>query len=452
MIRSSVKTHSLDIPVIDVDLKWESSGQDDSIGIVDWGCRQKVRVPVPSGLGDWWGKNMLRRTLQIIALCVGAFGLALPAQAQFRFTAEALFMDRDNDGGRQLLNGPDSISSGGDNGFQTGHRFTLGASYDAFDLEFIAAQIYGWDYSSTGTLTSPLIFDDTATNPLFAVPAPNTLAFTNTLYNAATAITVEDDESERLKAGATWYVNGSSNFQDYQINVGTNPTRNPWRVSLGWRQMRLNEANGIGISGTFDALDTATGAAPGGFGDGPNNALSDGALTDAGFSLLSGTGNGYDASAQPPEGPDTLLIYYQSGTQNLLNGAQVSGSYDLFPESPIDLTLLGRFGVFNNEASATLGEYLVGSQHDDSVYQRTYAKTKNTVAFGGTLGATAMFPLTDYISATMGYEATFVSNLALAPSQVSGLSNTPVGARNYSVNTSGQLILHGATLGLLVTW
>ena len=395
---------------------------------------------------------MLRRTLQIIALCVGALGLAIPAQAQFRFSTEALFMDRDNDGGRQLLNGPDSINSGGDNGFQTGLRFTIGASYDVYDLEFIAAQVYGWNYSSTGTLASPLIFDDTATNPLFAVPAPNTLAFTNSLYNAATAITLEDNESERLQAGATWYVNGSSNFQDYQINVGTNPTLYPWRVSVGWRQMRLNEANGVGISGTFDALDTATGAAPGSPGDEPNNSLSDDALVDAGFSLLSGTGNGYDASALPPTGPDTLLVYYQSGTTNLLNGAQVSGSYDLFPDSAFDLTFLGRFGIFNNEASATLGEYLVGSQHDDSVYQRTYAKSKSTVAFGGTLGVTGLVPLTDYISATFGYEATFVSNLALAPGQLSGLSNTPLGARNYSVNTSGQLIMHGATLGLQLTW
>lgn len=49
MIRSSVKTHSLDISVTDVDLKWESSVQDDSIGNVDWGCRQKVRVLVLRG-------------------------------------------------------------------------------------------------------------------------------------------------------------------------------------------------------------------------------------------------------------------------------------------------------------------------------------------------------------------------------------------------------------------
>lgn len=396
--------------------------------------------------------NMLRRSLQIIALCVGALGLALPAQAQFRFSAEALFMDRDNDGGRQMLNGPDSISSGGNNGFQTGQRFTLGASYDVYDLEFIAAQVYGWNYSSTGTLASPLIFDDTATNPLFALPAPNTLAFTNSLFNAATTVTLEDNESERLQAGATWAVNGSSNFQDYQINVGTNPTRNPWRVSLGWRQMRLNEANGVGIRGTFDALDTATGAAPGDPGDEPNNALSDDALTGAGFSLMSGTGNGFDASALPPTGPDTLLVYYQSGTQNLLNGAQVSGSYDLLPDSSIDLTLLGRVGIFHNDAKAALGEYLVGSLHDDSVYQRTYAQSKSTVAFGGTLGASALFPLTDYISATLGYEATFISNLALAPSQVSGLSDSPLGTRNYSVDTSGKLIMHGATLGLQVNW
>jgi len=395
---------------------------------------------------------MVRRSLQILALCCGALGLIAPAQAQYRFSAEALFMDANNGGARPLLNGPDSISSGGNTGFGNGYRFTLGGTYDAFDLELSAARVDNLNYSSSGTLVNPLIFDDTATNPLFAAPPPNTLAFVNSLYTAATTVAVEDTESERLKAGATWFTNGTLSFEDYQVNIGSNPNRNQWRFGLGYRQMRINGSNNVGISGTFDALDTLTGAAPGTPGDVPNNALTNDSLTGAGYSLFSGLGNGYDASSTPPTGPDTLLLYYESGASNALNGLQASGGYSLTPDSPVDLQLFGRAGIFHNQAQGRVGEYLVGSVNDDSVYRRTYNSSRGGVAFGGTLGAKAVVPLTDYISLTGGYEATYIANVALASSQLGGLSNSPIGVRRYTVHNGDKLLIHGATLGMTVTW
>ena len=362
-------------------------------------------------------------------------------------------MDRDNSGGQPLLIGRDSLSSGGSTDIQTGYRFTLGGSYDAYDVEFIGDQIDGWRSSSTGTLADPLVFDDTAANPVvIAIPPANTLAFTNSLYSAATSAGVEALESERLQAGATYVVEGASRFQDYQINIGTNPTRNPWRFGIGWRHMRLNENNGVGITGIFDALDTDDAAVAGDATDDLNNALSHGAITGAGYSLRSGTGDGYDAFDVGIVSPDTLRLYYASQTNNILNGAQVSGGYLLFPEGVVNVEVLARAGIYHNYAQGSVSESLVGLVNDDSVYTRAFTDSRNGVAFGGALGAKAAVPVTDYISLTAGYEALYVANVALAPAQLGGLSNSQIGERRYSVQGGDKIIMHGATLGLMVTW
>ena len=398
---------------------------------------------------------MLRQTLQMVALCCGVLALTIPAQAQFRFSTEALFMNRDNGGSQQILNGPDAFTNGGHFNFQQGYRVIFGGSYGAYDVEFIGSQIHGWNSSSSGTLSHALAFDDTAANPVvFPTGIANTLAFTNSLYTAATTPTIEDNESERLKAGATYFIQGSSQFQDYQINIGSNPTRNPWRFGVGWRQMRLNESNAVGITGIFDALDTATGAVAPAPGNQPNDGLSHGAITGAGYSLRSGAPNGYDAVFPGGAGisPDTLRLYYASGTNNILNGVQVSGGYRFFPDSVISLEVLGRTGIYHNYAQGNVNEYLVGLMNDNSVYQRQFSASHNGVAFASSLGFKAAMPITDYISLTAGYEALYVANVALASAQLGGLSNTALGDRQYHVSSGDKIIIHGATVGLQVTW
>ncbi len=453
-IRAFLKSHSLDISGLNVDLNRERADRDRSIGRVDRRLIGRNCVPLCSkNRGKNGGENMLRRTLQVVALCCGALGLSIPAQAQFRFSTEALFLDRDNSGSQALLTGPNAISSGGNSDIQTGYRFILGGSYDAYDLEFIGSQIDDWTFVSSGTLTDPLVFDDTAVNPVVvAAPPANTLAFTNSLFTAATTAGVEDLESERLQAGATFVVNGSSKFQDYQINIGTNPTRHHWRFGMGWRQMRLNENSGVRITGIFDALDTDDAAVAGDPTDDLNNALAHTSITGAGYTLRSGIGNGYDAFDVVGVAPDTLRLYYTSGAENILNGVQVSGGYQFFPESVVTLEVLGRAGLFHNYTQGRVGEYLIGSVNDNSSYQRLFYDSRSGVAVGGSLGAKAAVPVTDYISLTAGHEALYVANVALAPAQLGGLSNNPLGNRQYRVRNHDHLILHGLTLGMLVTW
>lgn len=396
---------------------------------------------------------MLRKSLQWVTLCCAVLGLSLPAQAQFRFSAEALFMDRNNDGSTPIIAGPDARSSGGNYDPQTGFRFTFGGSFDNYDVEFIGSQIDDFSFRQTGTLNNPLVFDDTANNPVVvAAPPANTLAFRNSLFDAATAVGVEDNESERLQAGAKFFSEASSRFQDYQVNFGSNPNKYLWRLQVGYRQMRLNENSAFGMTGTFDALDTATGAQFGDLGDQLNNGLSDGAITGAGYALRSGAADGYDAAAVPGGGPDTLGLYYNSGTSNMLNGVQVSGGYSLFPESLVSLDLFGRAGIYHNYSRGRVSESLIGSVNDDSIYQRSFANSRNAVAFSSSLGAQASVPVTDYISFSFGYEVIYVGNVALAPGQYAGLINTPLGARHYNVRNGDSLIMHGANVGLKLVW
>jgi hypothetical protein len=396
---------------------------------------------------------MLRRTLQWMALCFGVVGLAVPSQAQFRFSAEALFMDRDSDGSAPVVAGPDAFSSGGNYDPQAGFRFTLGGSFDNYDVEFIASQFDDWDLSDTGTLANPLVFDETANNPVVvAIPPANTLAYVNSLFDAATSVD-ELTESERLQAGATYFSESSSRLQDYQINFGSNPNKYLWRFQVGWRHMRLNENSAVGIRGTFDALDTDDAAQAGDLGDDPNNALADGSITGAGFALVSGTNNGFDAAALGGAvAPDTLTIYNSSGTSNILNGVQLSGGYSLFPESLVSVDLIGRAGLFHNYSQGHFSEALIGSGNDDSIYQRTFSDNRNGVAYSTSLGAQASVPVTDYISLSLGYEVNYIGNVALAPSQSEGIATSPLGARRYRLRTSDSILYHGLNAGLKVVW
>lgn len=396
---------------------------------------------------------MLRRTLQWMALGFGVVGLAVPSQAQFRFSAEALFMDRDSDGSTPVVAGPDAFSSGGNYDPQTGFRFTLGGSFDNYDVEFIASQFDDWNMSETGVLGNPLVFDETANNPVVvAVPPANTLGYVNSLFDAATS-TDELTESERLQAGATYFSEASSRLQDYQINFGSNPNKYLWRFQIGWRHMRLNEDSATGIRGTFDALDTDDAAQAGDATDDPNNALADGAIAGAGFGLVSGNGDGYNAVAVGGAvAPDTLMLYNDSGTSNILNGVQLSGGYSLFPENLVSLDLIGRLGLFHNYAQGRFSEALIGSGNDNSIYRRSFSDSRHGVAYSGSLGAQASVPVTDYISLSLGYEVNYVGNVALAPSQYDGLSTTPLGARRFSLRNSDSILFHGVNAGLKVVW
>ena len=253
--------------------------------------------------------------------------------------------------------------------------------------------------------------------------------------------------TERLLAGAKSLIQESTSLDDYQINFGSNPNLYNWRFGMGFRQMRLSQTGSSSLTGIFDAPDVNP-ALP----DDANNGLSDAALTAAGYTLRSGSANGYDAIGVVGASPDTVRLLYQQGAQNTLNGVQINGGYQFFPESEFNVLMYGRAGIFHNRSSGNVGEYLIGSVNDNSVYQRTFNGTRNGVAFGGTLGIKGDWALTQYISLSAGYEANLLANVALAQNQLHGLSNNTFGDRVYLVNNGNKLVFHGLTLGLTLFW
>jgi hypothetical protein len=196
------------------------------------------------------------------------------------------------------------------------------------------------------------------------------------------------------------------------------------------------------MGGNFDALLTI------GL---PGTGLSDQAIVNAGGVLISGDGDGYDASTSI-DGPDRVLYSINSATSNVLNGGQVTFSYRVYDGSWFAVDAYSKAGIFRNQMRGTVVETIAGSGNDNSVYQRTLTNDRFGAAFAGNLGFRAIVGLTDYINLTAGYEVLFLSGLALGPDQLNGVSSNMAGATVYRVQNHGNVVAHGGTLGLQILW
>ena len=175
-------------------------------------------------------------------------------------------------------------------------------------------------------------------------------------------------------------------------------------------------------------------------------ALSHATLTGVGgLTFLTGTADGFqDESLAGNNGaPDQLTMTYSSATTNDLNGFQAIVDACLVDKNGFELTLIGRAGAYHNQASGRVRESYTGIGTAVSSYERTFSDTKDTVAFVGGIGAVASMQLKEYLRVFAGYEGTFISGVALSPEQA-----TEVRGGVYEVNTDGNVIVHGASLGV----
>ncbi len=394
-------------------------------------------------------------------LCLPLFVLSLLAAqggsafAQVRFDTEWLFWHRNNDSETPLISGPNAVSSDDASfEFQSGYRFTLGVGVGAFDIEATFSQIPDWVASDSGILANPLVFDDSATDPdVFPGTPGNSVFIGSALFAAGTTI-IEQNESEQLEAGAQVRTRYSTKLDNFELNVGSNRERYPWRFALGWRHLELEENSSLTAIGTFQAIDLDDAALPGGAGNDPNDQLSDAALLEAGFTLISGAGGGfagYDPTLMPTT-PTTMAVVFSGRSHNDLDGAQVVFGGQLSPSSVVIVEGFLKLGLYHNRAEGTVRETLIGIENDDSVYQRTLHDSDTTASFVGGLGFRVLVPVTDYIRLTTGYEALVVTNVALAPDQAQGVRTNIFGDTVYHVVTNGDLLAHGGNLGLEITW
>lgn len=388
--------------------------------------------------------------ITIVGLAVSLTGRA--AEAQVRFESEYLLWTRNNDADAPIITGPGGFSADlADFGYASGYRFTLGASLSYFDVEASFSSIPDWSDSTGGFLTLPLVFDDPS-NPNIA-PA-NGLGFVNALALAAGVPGLEDNEIEHLLPGALLQSRYESSFDSFELNVGSNRVVRPVFFALGWRHLELKENAATLILGDFQAIDADNGAFPGAVGDEPNNGLSHAALTGAGFALVSGAGDGfagYDPTLVAPV-ITTLGIMYQGVTRNDLDGGQltVGGRY-----AASDIVALQGFlkgGVYHNRALGIVRETVLGVANDTSVYQRTFRDRATTASFAGAVGFDVIVAVTDYVNFTLGYEALFVTDMALAADQQSGITTDLFGIPRYDVVHDSLFIAHGASVGLELNW
>lgn len=398
------------------------------------------------------------------------------SHAQMFFEADWLFFDRNNDASGNIVTGPESAGMSNANfGVTSGYRLTFGGTVGALEVDASFSQFDTWKDFSQGTFNNIIIFDDTAGNP-FVDPGmnANSLATFTSLYRAAMYVSPmmggEDEslESERftIPGNLPMGVDGPfpsyeafnrANLREFEVNIGTPRNSRLWRFSFGYRHIKFDERNGFALNGLFDAIDVNDGNPfDNGPDDDPNNGLSHQALLAAGLTHLGGT-TGFAAVFHPADPMDaiapTLITYQVLGfTDNELNGAQFTGMLTLFDGTWITIEGIGKAGIYRNNMSGFVQENVVGSGNNDAVYQRTFRGSRTAPAFAGNLGIRGIISLTDYINLVAGYEALFISGLALGADQTNGLSEDVFGNVNYKVRNRGNLIAHGGTLGLEVTW
>ena len=109
-------------------------------------------------------------------------------------------------------------------------------------------------------------------------------------------------------------------------------------------------------------------------------------------------------------------------------------------------------GIYHNRAQGSVTEQYTGTDPgaggDSSTYGRTFSDTKETLAFAGSVGVQSNFPLSNHWSLLAGYDMILIHGVALAPEQYDAIRGTTFVGRVYDVDTHGQIIAHGANVGL----
>ena len=359
---------------------------------------------------------------------------------QFTATEEGLFMGRDSrvDAGRNIVNGPDTQRLGYNNAdfnHEFGYRVSLGVQSPERRVEAIFAEYGDWAWRDTGSLTTGLSFDDGTGFPA-GVNQLSTTTFFRPLFTASVAAADEGDGlgpnnafADPLPTYANFY---DSQMQDLQINLMENDNRSTLRIGIGYRNVQLDELAGTMISGSYRAFDIAA----------PDGGLTTGDLTGAGLIFISGVNDGFQDGA-----PDLLTLDYRGTANNDLNGFQFIADVSLIDRPRFSMSLVGKAGAYHNHASGQVRERYTGVGGNTSVYGADFADSKDNVAFVGGVAVKAGLKLTEHLRLIGGYEGIFVSGVALAPEQAGGVRDG-----TYEVNTDGNVIVHGANVGLELTY
>ena len=375
----------------------------------------------------------------------------------FWLSADALLWKRNNSGGSgPIIGGPESLRFGGDSfHFEGGYRLGAGWLIDPnYEVEGFWTQFGGWNANSTGILTRGTSFDggqaSLLVDPTGNANFVNTTTFFRPLFDAATDnrsgnANDETTEFEFMRPGSVYTLQRSSAMSDGQVNFKTRRTQGRrFSFGLGYRHIALSEAALVGITGTFDAVDVDGNEAPG--FNGPNDQLSNEALTAHGLTLLSGAGGIND----PSLGGGAFTMLWKGGVSNQLNGLQGVLDGSIFERGRFALDGNLRAGMFLNRAHGSIIERY--SQAGGSVYGRSFTDEADRASFAGNIGLSGSVRLADRFYFRTGYEVMLVTNVGMAPTQQQGIAYDGLGNASYSVQTGDTIILQGLRVGFDYQW
>ena len=146
--------------------------------------------------------------------------------------------------------------------------------------------------------------------------------------------------------------------------------------------------------------------------------------------------------AQGTEFVELSPFSHEINTHNHLYGFQIGADASLKPTCRFHIDGLIKAGIFGNAANQT-------SSFSDPASDLSATASGSHTAFLGELGLIGTYQLTKHAALRGGYQVMWIAGVALAPTQI---PSTNLGGGTASIETSGNLFYHGATVGLDITW
>jgi hypothetical protein len=387
---------------------------------------------------------------------------------QWRFQADALYLKRDRDWRDiPVISGPESFRpSNLDFDYKAGTRLSLGIMHEDFEMDFVFTTINDWKAARSGVLNNAVDFDGpNAFNA--AAPAamsvvdpgvsPNPNFINSSTYfapiNTAALTGAEANELEFLRPGARFSQAFNSRYQDFEVNYKRRAQPGRFaRFGFGYRNVQFDETGLTALSGTFDTVDSLTGAEVA-----ANNGLVNGSLVSGGLtpptSAALAVGFSENSTVVPAIPPDELLFTTSLRTTNQLNGVHLTSDFLFFESEYFELGGFGKAGVFHNFANGTITERYTDTLNDpNSTYTRTLTNSKEVPSFLGHAGLTGRFFIRENVRLFGSYEAIYLTGLALAPDQMRGNSTSVTLAATLDLRTQGSVFIHGGRIGVEFLW
>ncbi len=333
-----------------------------------------------------------------------------PAVGRWYFQADAIWLRRSNFSNKTLSildNGgfaDDRVALSSQDAkfdYQTGLRFALGATLD--ELWSVEMVYFGVDHSARATST---VATNTGAIAVFGSIQPywadTTFASTGLFGPAAALTQATTNPTLGFTNSFQHSIEYSSQLHNVEFNLRRTATPNASAL-MGFRYINLNERL------DFISID--------------QNPAVDG-----------NTGGGV----------------YSVDTDNHLFGFQIGGEYGIPIGSRVNVSALGKAGVFMN--AATQSSTLFTTQNNTNTPLRTLSGSGNSVVVSTVLefGVNANWRITDFIALRGGYNFFFINGVATAPDNLAAVPFGPGGLD--AINTNGNVLFHGPSIGLEIRW